>query len=228
MPRSSRGYENDSGGACMAEVPPAAPRPGPAPALPPLLFSSLELVSPATLASMPSASEGFCRLLKGSSSVLDESEPAAWGLSPYCCCCCCCCAPASCDHVPRLPSAWKLPSSGPVGVSEGRPGVVSSRRFLRTRRPPRLLPPSTHSRLSRLHRRHGMVPCSSLHTGCQYVELAQDAAGTHSRHRLFRLRQFRQAWWARLALDESSSFVLDCCCASGTGCCGEVRSIPHR
>ena len=142
----------------MADVPFAAPSAVPVPTLLPLLFSSFELDSPATRANMPSASEGFWRLLKGSSSVLDESDPAAWGFSPYCCCC----APASCDHVPRFPSVWKLPSSGPVAVSEGSAGFVSSMRFLRTRRPPRLLPPSTQSRLSRLHRRHGMVPCSSL------------------------------------------------------------------
>lgn len=129
------------------------------------LFSSFELDSPATLASMPSASDGFCRFENGSSSVLEESERDACSSSPNGC------TPGSCDHVvPRLPSVWKLPS-GAVAVSAGSGCCVcasdcdcdsSTRFFFRSRRPPRLLPPSTHSRLSRLHRRHGMELSESL------------------------------------------------------------------
>ena len=130
-------------------------------------FSSLELDSPATLASMPSASDGFWRFENGSSSVFDESDCGAWSSSPNCC------APESCDHVvPRLPNVWKLPS-GALAVRDGNGccGCASScvcdcdssmRFFFRSRRPPRLLPPSTHSRLSRLHRRHGIELSESL------------------------------------------------------------------
>lgn len=44
--------------------------------------------------------------------------------------------------------------------------VSPSTRFaFRILRPPRLLPPSTHSSLSRLHRRHGIEPLLSLYGG---------------------------------------------------------------
>jgi hypothetical protein len=114
---------------------------------------------------MPSASDGFCKFEKGSSSVFEELERDAWSSSPKGC------TPGSCDHVvPRLPSVWKLPSGAAV-ASDGSDGCESgsncgcdssTRFFFRSRRPPRLLPPSTHSRLSRLHRRHGMELSESL------------------------------------------------------------------
>lgn len=84
--------------------------------------------------------------------------------------------------VPTLPSG-KLPSSSPNEDNDGRTPVSSV--FLRTRLPPRLLPPRTQSRLSRLHRRHGTVPFWSR------------------RHRLFLFRQCRHAWWALLTLGDS-------------------------
>lgn len=127
--------------------------------------SSFELDSPATRASIPSASDGFCKLENCRSSVVleDPDRSACSSSLPYCCC-----TLGSWDHVPRLPSVWKLPSSVRGVVRGGSDGAVvdddgsSIRGFFRTRRPPRLLPPRTQSRLSRLHRRHGMEPLSSL------------------------------------------------------------------
>jgi hypothetical protein len=162
-PRSSKGYENDSDivgiadSCCWLSCAVSM--------VLPWLFaaSSFELDSPATFASIPSASDGFCRLENCSSSVVFDDPLVAWSSSPVYCCR----ADGSCDHVPRLPSAWKLPSSA-RGVLRGGSvvafvsGVSPRRGFFRTRRPPRLLPPRTHSRLSRLHRRHGMEPLSSL------------------------------------------------------------------
>lgn len=162
MPRSSNEYENDRA-AGMDEMEPLISLLILALLLL-LLFaiSSFELVSPATLASIPKASEGFCKFEKGSSSAFEESDRDV--SSPYCPCC-----PGSCDHVvPRLPRVWKLPS-GAFTVNDGSGcwtcacGLfASSMRFFRTRRPPRLLPPRTHSRLSRLHRRHGIELSESL------------------------------------------------------------------
>jgi hypothetical protein len=175
------------------------------------LISSFELDSPATLASMPSASDGFCKFEKGSSSVFEELERDAWSSSPKGC------TPGSCDHVvPRLPSVWKLPSGAAV-ASDGSDGCESgsncgcdssTRFFFRSRRPPRLLPPSTHSRLSRLHRRHGM-------------ELSES-----SKHRLFLFLQFKHAICVLLIFEASSSSGLAAACAPA-GCCGAFASIPH-
>jgi hypothetical protein len=145
--------------------------------MPVALFSSFELDSPATRASMPSASDGFCRFEKGSSSVFEEPDRDSWSSSPNGC------TPGSCDHVvPRLPSVWKLPS-GAVAVSAGNGCCVCgsncdcdsyTRFFFRSRRPPRLLPPSTHSRLSRLHRRHGIELSESLQSHVRsHIECAR-------------------------------------------------------
>jgi hypothetical protein len=154
-PRSRRGYEKDSEELGMVDAAiDAMPLPYPSD-----LSSEL---SPATLASIPRASEGFCKFENCSSSVFAESDcEAGFSWLPYC-------PPAasSCDHGPMLPSVWKLPSfvcGVPKGGSTDVGSIVSSRRgFFRTRRPPRLLPPRTQSSLSRLHRRHGMEPLSSL------------------------------------------------------------------
>jgi hypothetical protein len=154
----------------------------PCPFIVPCMFaSSFELVSPATLANIPSASDGFCRFENCSSSPFEESERPVWSSLLPSTLYCCCCAIGSCDQVPRLPSAWKLPSSFRGAVSGGRVVAVavpvsSIRGFLRTRRPPLLLPPSTQSRLSRLHRRHGIEPLSSLVLRVQISTISRTTA----------------------------------------------------
>ena len=68
----------------------------------------------------------------------------------------------------------------------------STRFFLRSRLPPRLLPPSTHSRLSRLHRRHGIELSESLQRHVRFTYDMQ--AHFASRHKLStRKLQFKQA-----------------------------------
>jgi len=251
MPRSRRGYENDSGAGMLREDPLTCPMPLPIP-FPLPIFSSFELDSPATLANISSASDGFCRLEKGSSSVLEDSDRGAWSSSPNGC------TTGSCDHVvPRLPNVWKLPS-GAVAVSDGNDCWVcpsdcscdsSTRFFFRSRRPPRLLPPSTQSRLSRLQRRHGMELSESL---CDTVRFQMPVSVvrkpqtptrarfrsatratkhgrsvTYSKHRLFLFLQFKHAICVLLAFAASSSSGLVTACAPA-GCCGAFVSISQH